>query len=124
MRWCYKTVHYRLKKEGLLGSSFLDEAEVEQSLNEYGRAGWELVSVTETQDGLIAIFKQPLDVMAERVVREITARPEVEEVHDEGEEPIHNSVPDDELVTEEDIIDEVEEDDDSGKDGLTSIRIE
>lgn len=60
MRWCYKTVHFGLKKEGFLGSSFLDEAEVELSLNEYGQSGWELVSIVETQDGLIAIFKQPL----------------------------------------------------------------
>ncbi|MDK9708631.1 MAG: DUF4177 domain-containing protein [Desulforhopalus sp.] len=62
MRWSYKTVHYELKKEGLLGSAFLDESEVELSLNEYGKAGWELVSILETQDGLIAIFKQPLGV--------------------------------------------------------------
>lgn len=60
MRWSYKTVHYELKKEGLLGSAFLDESEVELSLNEYGKAGWELVSILETQDGLIAVFKQPL----------------------------------------------------------------
>ena len=60
MRWSYKTVHYELKKEGLLGSTFLDESEVELSLNEYGKAGWELVSILETQDGLIAVFKQPL----------------------------------------------------------------
>jgi hypothetical protein len=60
MRWSYKTVHYELKKEGLLGSAFLDESEVELSLNEFGRAGWELVSMLETMDGIIAIFKQPL----------------------------------------------------------------
>ncbi len=60
MRWSYKTVHYELQKEGLLGSSFLDESEVEKSLNEYGKAGWELVSILETMDGLIAVFKQPL----------------------------------------------------------------
>ena len=62
MRWSYKTVHFELKKEGLLGSAFLDESEVEQSLNEYGKAGWELVSILETMDGLIAIFKQPLNL--------------------------------------------------------------
>ena len=62
MRWSYKTVHYELKKEGLLGGSFLDESEVELSLNEYGKTGWELVSILETQDGLIAVFKQPLSV--------------------------------------------------------------
>lgn len=60
MRWCYKTVHFPMKKEGFLGSGFFDEAEVEQSLNEYGQAGWELTSILETQDGLIAFFKQPL----------------------------------------------------------------
>ncbi len=62
MRWSYKTVHYELKKEGILGSSFLDEPEIELSLNQYGKAGWELVSLLETMDGLIAVFKQPLDL--------------------------------------------------------------
>ena len=62
MRWSYKTVHYELKKEGILGSAFLDEPEIELSLNQYGKAGWELVSLLETMDGLIAVFKQPLDM--------------------------------------------------------------
>jgi hypothetical protein len=62
MRWSYKTVHYDLKKEGILGSSFLDESEIELSLNQYGKAGWELISLLETLDGLIAVFKQPLDM--------------------------------------------------------------
>ena len=60
MRWSYKTVHYGLKNEGLLGSAFLDESEIELSLNDYGKAGWELVTILETQEGLIAVFKQPL----------------------------------------------------------------
>ena len=64
MRWSYKTVHYDLKKEGILGGSFLDEPEVELSLNQYGKAGWELVSLLETMDGLIAVFKQPLDLVS------------------------------------------------------------
>ncbi len=76
MRWSYKTVHYELKKEGLLGSTFLDESEVEQSLNEYGKAGWELVSILETQDGLIAVFKQPLgDNTMMHTVEEASERP-------------------------------------------------
>lgn len=62
MRWSYKTIRYELKKEGLLGSAFLDEPEIELSLNQYGKAGWELVSLLETMDGLIAVFKQPLDL--------------------------------------------------------------
>ncbi len=61
IRWSYKTVHLSLKKEGLLGSAFLDEMEVEYSLNEYGEAGWELVSFVEVSDGLLAVFKQPLN---------------------------------------------------------------
>ncbi|HIQ38260.1 MAG TPA: DUF4177 domain-containing protein [Desulfocapsa sulfexigens] len=59
MRWSYKTVHFSLKKDGLLGSSFLDEDEIEITLNEYGRSGWELVSFMEVTDGVIAVFKQP-----------------------------------------------------------------
>lgn len=59
MRWSYKTVHFSLKKEGLLGSAFIDENEIEVSLNEYGKLGWELVSFMEVNDGLIAVFKQP-----------------------------------------------------------------
>jgi hypothetical protein len=62
MRWSYKTVHFELKKEGILGSAFLDEPAIELSLNQYGKAGWELVSLLETMDGLIAIFKQPFDL--------------------------------------------------------------
>ena len=67
MRWSYKTVHYGLKKEGLLGSAFLDESEIELSLNEYGKAGWELVTILETQEGLIAVFKQPLGVVMQTI---------------------------------------------------------
>ncbi len=64
MRWAYKTVQYRLKKEGLLGGSFLDEAELEQSLNEFGQAEWELISLLGMQDGIMAVFKQPLEIKA------------------------------------------------------------
>ncbi len=59
MRWSYKTTHFSMKKEGILGNAFLDEAEIEVTLNEFGIAGWELVSLMEVNDGLIAVFKQP-----------------------------------------------------------------
>lgn len=59
MRWSYKTVHFSMKKDGLLGGAFLDESEIESTLNDYGKAGWELISFTEVSDGLIAVFKQP-----------------------------------------------------------------
>ena len=70
MRWSYKSVLYELKKEGLLGSAFLDESEIEQSLNEFGAAGWELVSMLETRDGIMAVFKQPLAKVAAQSVEE------------------------------------------------------
>lgn len=59
MRWSYKTVHFSLKKDGLLGSAFIDENEIEITLNDFGKSGWELVSFMEVNDGLIAVFKQP-----------------------------------------------------------------
>ena len=112
MRWSYKTVHYELKKEGFLGSAFLDEAEVEQSLNEYGQSGWELVSMMETQDGLIAIFKQPLDLEPQMI----------------GSAGIDSYMIDDdaieELITEEDIIEETPKKKVSSADDINSIRIE
>ena len=61
VRWCYKTVHFELKKDGLLGSAFLDDAEIEETLNEFGNAGWELVSMVDTRDGVLAVFKQPME---------------------------------------------------------------
>jgi len=71
MRWSYKTEHFSLKKEGLLGSAFLDEAEIEISLNEFGKAGWELVSFMEVNDGIIAVFKQPFGLgLPEEIVKE------------------------------------------------------
>ena len=90
MKWSYKTIHFALKKEGLLGAGFLDETEIEQVLNEYGRSGWEIVSVLEVQDGIIAIFKQPLDSVPPHPVREVeksreSAPEEVAEVRDYSE---------------------------------------
>lgn len=60
MKWSYKTVHFELKKEGLLGGAFLDETEIEEQLNQFGQSGWELISVIEVQNGIICFFRQPL----------------------------------------------------------------
>ncbi len=57
MSWSYKTVRFDLKKDGILGSAFLDEAEIEVTLNEFGKVGWELVSFIEVEEGLLAVFK-------------------------------------------------------------------
>jgi hypothetical protein len=119
MRWSYKTVHYELKKEGILGSSFLDESEVEISLNEYGKSGWELVSMLETMDGLIAVFKQPLSLSTESFYPPIEKESEgVEEEDALSEEQfiveplstIDNSTYDEQVVVVEDfdVVEEVE----------------
>lgn len=79
MRWSYKTVLYELKKEGLLGSAFLDESEIEQSLNEFGTTGWELISMLETRDGIIAVFKQPLGRLSGKAVCEEQEADEIED---------------------------------------------
>jgi len=119
MRWSYKTVHYELKKEGLLGSSFLDESEMEISLNEYGKSGWELVSMLETMDGLIAVFKQPLSLGTESFYPPIEKESEDLEEEDRSDEeqfvvePLSttsNSTYDDEVVLVEafDVVEEAE----------------
>ena len=59
IRWRYKTLHFELKKDGILGSLFLDEEELERSLCRHGQDGWELVAVLDVKDGLIALCKQP-----------------------------------------------------------------
>ncbi|MDR3630026.1 MAG: DUF4177 domain-containing protein [Desulfocapsaceae bacterium] len=69
MRWSYKIVHYDYKKEGILGGTFLDEAEIEQSMNEIGKEGWELISLLEVHDGLAATFKMPFEARAQPVIR-------------------------------------------------------
>ena len=106
MRWSYKTVHYMMKKEGLLGSAFLDEDEIETSLNEYGRVGWELVSVVETLEGLTAILKQPLsridDFVPEAVEKPVLAKGRwtlVEDLEEEKFPEIAEAV----LVDEDDL---------------------
>lgn len=77
MRWAYKTIHYGLKKDGLLGGTFLDESEIEESLNEFGGAGWELVSLLEVRDGVIAVLKQSIGEFVEKeetvIVPEVVA---------------------------------------------------
>lgn len=139
MRWSYKTVHYELQKEGLLGSTFLDESEVEQSLNEYGKAGWELVSILETMDGLIAVFKQPLSYdndhfsshPREKAAANLSAQPEkFEDSHSKasegGRKPIAASgyrfFKVDKAVEDHESVDEKLEDEPSADVG--SIRIE
>lgn len=132
MRWSYKTVHFGLKKDGLLGSAFLDESAMEQSLNEYGQSGWELISLLETRDGLVAVFKRESSGAAGEVCDQSSPCRRPAAVVEEDEEPAL-------IITERkvvaapakaphgrSIVAVAEEDDEAGPSaaGIGSIRIE
>lgn len=83
MRWQYRTVIFEFQKDGLLGDRFIDDEEMEKTLNEQGRAGWELVSATMVQDGLLTLFKRPesyrgLDSEVEQASRAVDFASEAE----------------------------------------------
>lgn len=133
MRWSYKTVHFELKKEGLLGSAFLDESEIEETLNEYGRGGWELVSMLETRDGVIVVFKQPLDLSFTKSVTRQEVKPEearaltrTQPFLEELEAESIDEVEDEEEMFEEEseVEDELPDEPDNADTGVGSIRIE
>ena len=57
MAWQYRTILFEFTKDGLLGDKYVDDEEVEKTLNEMGAQGWELVNVVLLQDGLLAFLK-------------------------------------------------------------------
>ncbi len=59
IRWQYRTIVFEFQKDGLLGDRFIDDEGVEKTLNEQGKDGWELVSATMIQDGLLTLLKRP-----------------------------------------------------------------
>ena len=72
MLWKYRTILFEFTKDGLLGDRYVDDEEMERSLNELGALGWELVNVTLLQDGLLAILKH---AAADTVTAGPTVRP-------------------------------------------------
>ena len=60
MNWQYRTILFEFQKDGLLGDRYIDDDEMEKVLNELGMKGWELVSVTPVQEGLLSFFKRVL----------------------------------------------------------------
>ncbi len=58
IRWQYRTIVFEFQKDGLLGDRFIDDEGVEKTLNEQGQDGWELVSATMIQDGLLTLLKR------------------------------------------------------------------
>jgi len=57
--WQYRTILFEFHKDGLLGDRYIDDEEVEKTLNEQGASGWELVNVTPIREGLLAFCKRP-----------------------------------------------------------------
>jgi len=55
--WQYRTILFEYQKDGLLGDRYIDDEEMEKTLNEQGSSGWELIAVTPVQEGLLAFFK-------------------------------------------------------------------
>lgn len=68
MLWQYRTMLFEFTKDGLLGDKYVDDEEMEKTLNQLGGKGWELVNVTLLQDGVLAFLKKP--AQAGRLIEE------------------------------------------------------
>nr|WP_321468297.1 DUF4177 domain-containing protein [uncultured Desulfobulbus sp.] len=60
MVWQYRTILFEFTKDGLLGDRYVDDEEMEKTLNLMGQECWELVDVSLLQDGLLAFLKKPV----------------------------------------------------------------
>lgn len=58
MRWQYRTILFEFQKDSLLGDKYIDDEELETTLNEQGESGWELVAVTPVREGILSFFKR------------------------------------------------------------------
>jgi hypothetical protein len=77
MLWQYRTMLFEFTKDGLLGDKYVDDEEMEKTLNQLGGQSWELVNVALLQDGVLAFLKRPVesDRLGEIVVETVTATP-------------------------------------------------
>lgn len=90
MNWQYKTLLFGMKKESLLGGAYLDEVELEETLNQHGADGWELVSLVDVRDGLMAVLKKGLKPQLSRPAGSAAEQGEVkpELVTPAGQQPV------------------------------------
>ncbi len=58
MYWQYRTILFEFQKDSLLGDKYIDDEELETTLNEQGKSGWELVAVTPVREGILSFFKR------------------------------------------------------------------
>src|SRR5665647_2823709 len=70
MLWQYRTNLFEFTKDGLLGDKYVDDEEMEKTLNELGGQEWELVSVSLLQDGLLVFLKRPMLEGAEAAIEQ------------------------------------------------------
>ncbi|WP_319588635.1 hypothetical protein [uncultured Desulfobulbus sp.] len=77
MLWQYRTILFEFTKDGLLGDKYVDDEEMEKTLNQLGGQSWELVDVTLLQDGVLAFLKRPTgeEMVVEEVVEAAPAAP-------------------------------------------------
>lgn len=61
MLWQYRTMLFEFTKDGLLGDKYVDDEEMEKTLNQLGGQSWELVNVALLQDGVLAFLKRPVE---------------------------------------------------------------
>lgn len=61
MLWQYRTMLFEFTKDGLLGDKYVDDEEMEKTLNQLGGQSWELVNVALLQDGVLAFLKRPAE---------------------------------------------------------------
>ena len=77
MLWQYRTILFEFTKDGLLGDKYVDDEEMEKTLNQLGGQSWELDDVTLLQDGVLAFLMRPAgeEMVVEEVVEAVPASP-------------------------------------------------
>ena len=70
MLWQYRTILFEFTKDGLLGDKYVDDEEMEKTLNELGGQSWELINVALLQDGLLAFLKRAVPRSEAHVLEE------------------------------------------------------
>lgn len=61
---------FEYQKDGLLGDKYIDDEQLEKTLNDQGNTGWELIAVTPVQEGLLAFFKRVRSQTQEQPARQ------------------------------------------------------
>lgn len=66
MFWEYQTIIFEFTKDGLLGDKYVDDQDMQKTLNELGQTGWELVNALLLQDGVLTFLKREIEICSRR----------------------------------------------------------